>query len=85
MPAYTELKDLNDWEEDTALIEIAPDGTAIVREPIVQMIPNIFTPFSEAVSNAQTLMDRCPWITRLAVRLQDGATWDRRNGDLTPL
>ncbi len=82
MPAYTELKDLNDWEEDTALIEIAPDGSAIVREPIVQMIPNIFTPFSEAVANAQTLMARCPWITKLSVRLQDGATWDSKNGVL---
>lgn len=82
MQAYAELKDLNDWAEDTALIEIAPDGSAIVREPIVQMIPNIFTPFSVAVANAQALMSRCPWITKLAVRLQDGTTWDSRNGIL---
>ncbi|NSZ73325.1 hypothetical protein G6L74_06155 [Agrobacterium tumefaciens] len=82
MPTYTQLKDLHDWEDDTALIEIAPDGTAIVREPAVQMIPNLYTPFAEAVANAGKLMARSPWINRIAVRLQDGATWDIRNGEL---
>jgi len=84
MAEYAQLKDLRDWEDDTALIEIARDGSAIVREPIVQMIPNLYTSFPDAVANAGRLISRSPWITKIAVRLQDGAIWDDRNGDLVP-
>ncbi|SFH52727.1 hypothetical protein SAMN05216459_14329 [Ensifer sp. OV372] len=76
------LTNLDEWPVDVVLIDVAADSTAIVREPGKQMIPNDWVSIDTAIQRAQQMQSNLPWITGIAVHLQEGAAWDEAHGQL---
>ncbi|MGK9282023.1 hypothetical protein [Sinorhizobium meliloti] len=76
------LTKLDDWAEDVVLIDVAANGNAIVREPGKQLIPNDWVSVDTAIQRAQQMKSNLPWITGIAVHLQDGAVWEEAHGHL---